>query len=71
MEHWWFHSSSLKFGSSGRIAPRGGSPQDILNVRLGVPNRQSGCLGEEKNLLSLPEIESKFCGRQLIAQFFI
>jgi hypothetical protein len=48
----------------GRFAPRGGSPQDILNVRLSGSDRQSDCSGEEKNLLSLQEFESKFCDRQ-------
>jgi hypothetical protein len=38
-------------------------PRYLLARRLGGFQSQSGCYGEEKNLLGLPEIESQFLGR--------
>jgi hypothetical protein len=44
------------------LLPPGNSLRYHLYWRLGGPQRQSGCYGEEKNLLPLPEIEPEFLG---------
>jgi hypothetical protein len=49
------------------FAPRllytqGHSPQYPLYKGLGGPHSLSGCLGEEKNILSVPEMKSQLIG---------